>query len=37
MSHYLTIPINENGIICDAEMNDVIAEAIAINPFGLKD
>lgn len=37
MSHYITVPINENGIIFDTEMNAVIAEAIAAAPFGFED
>lgn len=37
MSHYLTIPINENGIIFDADMNGVISEAMAIAPFNFRD
>lgn len=37
MSHYLTIPINENGIIFDVDMNDVVAKAMAIVPFNFRD
>lgn len=37
MSHYITIPINENGIIFDTDMNSVVQEAIDINPFGFRD
>jgi len=37
VSHYLTIPINENGIIFDADMDSVIQEAIAVDPFGFTD
>jgi hypothetical protein len=37
MSHYITIPTNENGIIFDGDMNGVIAEAIAVDPFGFDD
>jgi len=37
MSHYITIPTNENGIIFDGDMNGVVAEAIAVNPFGFDD
>jgi hypothetical protein len=37
MSHMLTIPMNENGLIFDGTMNDVISQAIAIDPFNLDD
>jgi len=37
MSHYITIPINENGIIFDTDMDSVVQEAIAVDPFGFKD
>ena len=37
MSHHITIPINENGIIFDGAMSGVIAEAIAVSPFGFDD
>ncbi|HEY5095907.1 MAG TPA: alpha/beta hydrolase [Candidatus Eremiobacteraceae bacterium] len=37
MSHVITIPINENGIIFDSDMNTVVQEAIAIHPFGFQD
>ncbi len=37
MSHYLIIPINENGIIIDVDMNRVVAEAMAISPFNFRD
>ena len=37
MSHYLTIPINENGIIFDSNMAVVVQEAIAVQPFGFDD
>lgn len=37
MSHYLMIPINENGIIFDADMNSVVTEAMAITPFNFRD
>jgi hypothetical protein len=37
MAHYLTIPINENGIIFDPAMNLVVQEAVAVNPFGFTD
>lgn len=37
MSHYLVIPTNENGIIFDVDMNDVVAEAMAVDPFDFRD
>ena len=37
MSHYLFIPINENGIIFDVDMNDVVANAMAVDPFNFRD
>src|SRR5580704_8579372 len=37
MAHYVTIPINENGIIFDPDMDAVIQEAIANTPFGFQD
>ncbi len=37
MSHTITVPINENGIIFDPMMNVVVAEAIADQPFGFED
>jgi hypothetical protein len=37
MSHFITVPINENGVIFDPDMNDVVAEAIALNPFAFED
>jgi len=37
MSHHITIPINENGIIFDTDMDSVVQEAIAIQPFGFQD
>jgi hypothetical protein len=37
MSHYITIPINENGIIFDGDMNSVVEEAISLEPFGFED
>lgn len=37
MSHYLMIPINENGIIFDTDMNRVVAEAMAVTPFNFRD
>ena len=37
MSHYITVPINENGIIFDTDMVAVVQEAIAVSPFGFDD
>jgi hypothetical protein len=37
MSHYITVPINENGIIFDIDMVAVVQEAIAVSPFGFED
>jgi hypothetical protein len=37
MSHYITVPVNENGIVFDATMNSVVQEAITIDPFGFQD
>lgn len=37
MSHHITIPINENGIIFDTDMDSVVQEAIAVQPFGFQD
>jgi len=37
MSHYITVPVNENGIVFDANMNNVVQEAIAVDPFGFQD
>jgi hypothetical protein len=37
MPHVITIPINENGIIFDTDMNLVVQEAIAVTPFGFQD
>ncbi len=33
----LTIPVNANGLIFDPAMNGVIAQAIAVDPFGFDD
>lgn len=33
----LIIPSNENGIVFDQDINGVIREAIAVNPFGFED
>ena len=37
MSLYITLPINANGIIVDPNMTNVVAEAIAVDPFGFED
>ncbi len=37
MAHYITVPINENGIVFDPAMNQVVTEAMAITPFGFPD
>ena len=37
MSLYVTLPINENGIVVDPNMTSVIGEAIAVDPFGFQD
>jgi Alpha/beta hydrolase of unknown function (DUF900) len=37
MSHYITVPINENGVIFDPVMNGVVADAMAPTPFGFED
>jgi hypothetical protein len=37
MSHHITIPINENGVIFDTDMDAVVGEAIAVDPFGFED
>jgi hypothetical protein len=37
MAHYITVPVNENGIIFDSSMNDVVVEAMAVSPFGYRD
>ena len=37
MSHHITIPINENGVIFDSDMDSVVQEAIAVQPFGFQD
>jgi len=37
MSQYVTIPINENGIVYDVDMNNVITEAMAPDPFNYPD
>jgi len=37
MAHYITVPVNANGIIFDSTMNDVVVEAMAVSPFGFRD
>ncbi len=37
MSHYINVPVNENGILFDPRMSDVINEAMAVTPFGFDD
>lgn len=37
VSHFITVPINENGVIFDTDMNAVVAEAIAEHPFAFED
>lgn len=37
MSQYVTIPINENGVVYDVDMNSVIVEAMAPKPFNYPD
>ena len=37
MAHYITVPINENGIVFDTQMNLVVSEAIAVAPFAFRD
>src|SRR5579859_7875694 len=37
MSHYITVPVNPNGIIFDPAMNGVVTEAMAVSPFGFED
>jgi hypothetical protein len=37
MSHYITVPINENGVIFDSSMSDVVADAMAPTPFAFED
>lgn len=37
MAHYITVPVNENGIVFDATMNSVVTEAMAVTPFGFRD
>ena len=37
MAHYITVPINANGIVFDVDMNSVVIEAVAVDPFGFRD
>ncbi len=37
MSHFITVPINENGIVYDTGMNQVVQEAMSVDPFGFND
>lgn len=37
MAHYITVPVNANGIVYDTAMNGVIVEAMAVTPFGFGD
>lgn len=37
MSHYINVPVNENGILFDPRMTDVVNEAMAVAPFGFDD
>lgn len=37
MPHILTIPTDNNGVILDASMSGVIAQAMAVDPFGFED
>ena len=37
MSHFITVPINANGIVYDSDMNAVIQEAMAVIPFAFTD
>jgi hypothetical protein len=37
MAHYITVPVNANGVIFDVSMNDVVTEAMAVSPFGFRD
>ena len=37
MSHFITVPIDENGIIFDSDMNDVVKEAVLADPFRFED
>ena len=37
MAHFINVPINENGIIFDADMTRVVTEAMAVSPFAFED
>lgn len=37
MAHYITVPVNANGVIFDTSMNNVVTEAMAVSPFGFRD
>ncbi|HEX3670250.1 MAG TPA: hypothetical protein VHT92_00965 [Candidatus Cybelea sp.] len=37
MSHYINVPVNENGILFDPGMTNVVNEAMAVAPFGFDD
>lgn len=37
MSHYITVPVNQNGLIFDSTMNLVVADAVAPTPFAFQD
>jgi hypothetical protein len=37
MSHFITVPINENGIVFSSDMNLVVQEAMLVDPFGFSD
>ena len=37
MSHFITVPINANGIVFDADMDSVVQEAMAVDPFNFSD
>jgi hypothetical protein len=37
VAHYITVPVNANGVIFDPSMNDVVTEAMAVSPFGFRD
>ncbi len=37
MSHFITVPVNENGVVYDAGMSAVVSEAMLPYPFGFND
>ena len=37
MSHFITVPINANGIVYDSDMDAVIGQAMAVVPFDFTD